>query len=285
MDGTALVEDGAKLLVVLLLRCAEAADPGEEYAFTYGDAFLSACSTDLGPPGKGMSAPEHRDEVDQGTIREIRERSAAMHTYREAWSERARTCCHGSVGEGAPIPPVAGPRVPEFEAHPKVAAADLRAVGGGTTRRRRPRPQRRPAPDERGRHGQRRAQLVEAVREGAPVLVRALASLELLAQPSLVVHLLRRLPEVQPQNPRVRPRRLRVLLLPLHLTLPPQVVGLLLQEPRRRRPRGQHDHPVRRLPVASTSTSTSTSGGGVALALHGFDRSARYQTLGLALVV
>lgn len=76
------MEDGAKLLVLLLLRCTVAADPGEEYAFAYGDAFLSACSTDLGPPGKGISTPEHRDEVHQGTIREIQsDRSPCTHTY------------------------------------------------------------------------------------------------------------------------------------------------------------------------------------------------------------
>lgn len=163
------------------------------------------------------------------------------------------------MDEGAPIPTVAGPRVPELEAHPN-AVPTVGAAGSGTWRRRR---QRRLPSDERGQQGQRqrRPQLLGAVREGAPTLVHALARLELLAQPRLVVHLLWRL-RVQPQNPLPRPRVL-LLTLPLHLTLSLLVLVLLLAALlRRRRPHGQHDHPVRRLPAASTS------GGGVALPFH-----------------
>lgn len=47
--------------VLLLLRYAAAVDPGE-YAFAYDDEFLRAYSIDLGPPGKGISALEHRDD-------------------------------------------------------------------------------------------------------------------------------------------------------------------------------------------------------------------------------
>jgi hypothetical protein len=170
---------------------------------------------------------------------------------------RARRTCRGQgVGVAARVPVVAGPLVPELEAHLAGAGEVGRdrhrapaAVGG-----RRQRGQLAP-PCARGQ-GQRRAQLSVPVRERAPVLVRAPAArLELLAQPRLVEHLLRRLPDD------LRPRT-RLLLLLLALLGARRGTVMRGLGPHRRRPRGQQDH-WRSLPMARV-----TGGGGVALLLR-----------------
>jgi hypothetical protein len=161
------------------------------------------------------------------------------------------------VGVAARVPVVAGPLVPELEAHLAGAGEVGRdrhrapaAVGG-----RRQRGQ--PAPPRARGQGQRRAQLRVPVRERAPVLVRAPAArLELLARPCLVEHLLRRLPDD------FRPRT-RLLLLLLALLGAQRGTVMRGLGPHRHRPRGQQDH-WRSLPTASVTGG----GGGVALLLR-----------------